>query len=236
MRQASIELRVGNERFRTVTEQTDTWHSFSFGTHYDPDNTGFGRLIAHNEDRLVAGGGYDEHRHAGLEIVTWVLSGTLAHTDSAGHDGLVGPGRVQRLSSGSGVDHAERATADAPVHLVQMWLTPDTPDAAPSYQLGEVTPEALAADWVAVASGGRAEAAVRLDVDNVTLWVTRLPAGSSRPLPPGEHRHLFVARGAVSLSGAGALAAGDAARISGPGEWTLTGQRDTEVLVWESSR
>ncbi len=240
MRQASIELRAGTERFRTVTEQTETWHSFSFGAHYDPGNVAFGSLIAHNEDHLVAGGGYAEHRHAGLEILTWVLSGALAHTDSAGHDGVVTRGLVQRLSSGSGVEHAERATTDAPVHLVQMWLTPDTPTAEPSYQLAPVRIDDLIRGWVSVASETRTDAAVRIDVRGATLWATLLRAGGTRALPVADRLHIFVATGVVTVSGApgGAwsLVAGDALRLVEPPALILTAEQDAEILVWELPR
>ncbi len=88
-----------------------TRHAFSFGAHYDPDNVGFGSLLAHNDERLSSGRGFDDHPHRDTEIVTWVLSGSLLHEDSTGHTGIVSPGAVQRLSAGSGVVHAERNDA-----------------------------------------------------------------------------------------------------------------------------
>src|SRR5919107_4408138 len=85
----TIEVHLADSRFRTVTEGTDTRHSFSFGTHYDPANVGFGPLLVHNDDRVRTGAGYPDHPHADAEILTWVLDGSLVHADSTGHHGVV---------------------------------------------------------------------------------------------------------------------------------------------------
>ena len=94
--------------------------------HYDPDNVGFGSLVCHDDHLLGPGVGFDEHPHRDLEIVTWVLSGALQHSDSSGHTGVVRPGEVQVLSAGSGVTHSEIAGPDGPTRFVQAWLTPDS--------------------------------------------------------------------------------------------------------------
>ena len=107
-----IDYRVARERFRTDAEGRTTWHSFSFGAHYDPGNVGFGSLVAHNDELLPPGTGYPDHPHTDLEIVTWVLSGALRHRSTAG-SGSIGPGQVQRLSYGSGVVHSEVADSAA---------------------------------------------------------------------------------------------------------------------------
>ena len=96
-----IEYRPAQDRFRTEAEGRTTWHSFSFGAHYDPHNIGFGSLVAHNDELLPPGTGYAEHPHTDLEIVTWVLSGALRHTSTVG-SAVIGPGQVQRLSAGAG--------------------------------------------------------------------------------------------------------------------------------------
>src|SRR3954452_10402437 len=102
------EIRDAAGRFLTPGEGVSTRHSFSYGAHYDPDNVGFGPLIAINTETLEAGGGYDAHRHADVEIVTWVLEGALHHEDSTGHSGTITSGVAQRLSAGPGVEHTER--------------------------------------------------------------------------------------------------------------------------------
>ena len=101
-----LQVQRAGERFVTEVEGIVTQHAFSFGQHYDPANTGFGTLLAHNDERLLSGRGFDDHPHRDTEIVTWVLSGSLLHQDSTGEVGIVHPGLAQRLSAGSGVVHA----------------------------------------------------------------------------------------------------------------------------------
>src|SRR4051794_15086574 len=138
MMQMTVEIRRGTERFLTRSEGHFTRHSFSFGSHYDPDNVSFGPLVCHDDHRLKAGAGFPEHEHRDVEIVTWVLSGSLLHEDSAGHSGVVRPGEVQVLSAGSGVTHSEIAGPEGQVRFVQAWLTATEPGTAPSYAVTPV--------------------------------------------------------------------------------------------------
>lgn len=110
-------------------------HAFSFGPHYDPDNLRFGAVIACNEERLAPGAGFDEHPHSHTEIVTWVVEGELTHLDSAGHESVVRPGDVQRLSAGGGVRHVERNDGTEPLTFVQIWLAPLEPGGDPAYEV-----------------------------------------------------------------------------------------------------
>jgi quercetin 2,3-dioxygenase len=241
VRAETIEVRRAGARFRTRTDGTDTWHSFSFGAHYDPQNVGFGPLLVHNDEWLQTGAGYPDHPHRDAEILTWVLEGSLVHEDSAGNRGLVVPGLAQRMSAGSGVVHAERNDAfrldptrpAAPVRFVQMWLRPDTSGGPSSYQSRELDLGDLDAGWLPVGSGRHPDAAVRLNSAGSTLWVTRLDAGMSRLLPGGASQHVYLASGEVEVSSVGRLAAGDALRLTGGGQLRLTGVYAAELLVWE---
>ncbi|WP_246212679.1 pirin family protein, partial [Streptomyces abyssomicinicus] len=112
-----------------------TRHSFSFGPHYDPDNLGFGPLIACNEERLEPGAGFDEHPHRHVEIITWVLEGALTHRDSGGRERTVRPGDLQHLSAAAGVRHVERNDGSVPCRFLQMWLTPRAAGGEPAYTL-----------------------------------------------------------------------------------------------------
>ncbi len=243
MAQASIELRRAETRFVTRTSWATTWHSFSFGEHYDPDNVTFGPLMVSNDDRVQSGAGYADHPHADAEIVTWVLSGSLVHADSAGNGGIVYPGLAQRMSAGSGIVHAERndaytldpARSADPVHFVQMWLRPDEPGGTPSYQQREVVLTDLSAAWVPVASGRVADAAIRIGSAGATLWVTRLESGEERQLPAAPQLHAYLAAGEIDVESVGRLTAGDALRISGETELRLDGQSPAELLVWTVS-
>jgi redox-sensitive bicupin YhaK (pirin superfamily) len=228
-----IDVRRGAERFTTRGDGLTTRHSFSFGAHYDPGNVGFAVLVAHNDDLVQPGRGYDLHPHRDLEIVTWLLEGSLVHRDSSGHSGVLRPGLVQRLSAGSGVLHSERNDAgpQVPTRFVQMWLRPDEPGADPSYAHRDVGD---GDGLVPLVSGVRGlDAAVGIGTSGSALHLARLGPGGSVSLPDAPRLHVFVARGAVTLEGAGRLEEGDAARFTAQGGPVMTSVTAAEVLVWQ---
>jgi len=162
----TVEVRRGADRGRTTLPGIETRHAFSFGAHHEPGNTHHGLLLAHNEDRIAPGAGYDTHAHRDSEIVTWVLAGSLAHADSAGHTGVLRAGGVGRMSAGRGVEHSERHAErdpDAPaLHLVQCWLVPDEPGAAPDHEQRDLS-AALADGGVLLLDGGLQGAAMVME-------------------------------------------------------------------------
>jgi redox-sensitive bicupin YhaK (pirin superfamily) len=227
---ARIDVRRGVDRFETRIDWLVSRHSFSYGPHYDPANTRFGALVSSNDDVLAVGAGFPEHPHRDLEIVSWVVEGALEHSDSSGGAGVLRPGMVGRLSTGSGVRHVEANVASGPTRYVQMWLLPDA-DGPASYVTADVSPALAGGGLVTVASGER-PAPVGLRC-KATLLVGRLPAGASVALPLADLLHVFVATGSVSMPGvAELLGDGDAVRITGPCTADLTAAADAEVLVW----
>lgn len=229
-----IDVRRAADRFTTTTDWLTSRHSFSFGPHYDAGNIGHAVLVAHNDDVVAPGTGYDTHAHTDLEIVTWVLDGSLVHEDSHGHSGVIGPGLTQRMTAGRGVLHSERNDepgTTTPTRFVQMWLRPDEPGLVPSYaqyDVGAVT------GLVPLVSGIRGlDAAVRIHTTGAALHVARLAPTEATGLPEAPRLHVFVARGHVDLEGAGRLEEGDAARFTGDGGPTVTAVGDAEVLVWQ---
>jgi redox-sensitive bicupin YhaK (pirin superfamily) len=221
-----IEYRAAQERFRTDAEGRTTWHSFSFGAHYDPRNVGFGSLVAHNDELLPPGTGYADHPHVDLEIVTWVLSGALRHTSTVG-TGVIGPGQVQRLSAGTGVVHSEVADGGEHTRFLQAWVRPDEPDRRPDYLSGEV---GLGEGWTLVA-GGEGRGVVPLAARGVSLHATELAAGARLALPEAARLHVFVAHGRAML-GERLLEPGDAARLADEGGRAVTAERDAHLVVW----
>ncbi|KXO96632.1 quercetin 2,3-dioxygenase [Tsukamurella tyrosinosolvens] len=215
-------------------------HCFSFGDHYDPDNTHHGVLLACNAEQVAAGTGFDTHPHRAVEIVTWVLSGSLVHQDSEGHAGLVHPGLAQRMSAGTGVLHSERNDrpdpAGADVRFVQMWVLPDEPGGAPSYEQHEVDADLTAGGLVPVASGDPAQdAAIRIGSRGATLFAARLAPGDAVDLPDAPFGHLYLADGAVlaeSSTGPVDLADGDSLRTVGDGRRVTAGPAGAEFLFW----
>lgn len=227
----SVDVRRGTSRFFTREAGRRTAHSFSFGSHYDPDNVGFGPMLCHDDHLMRGGAGFTDHPHAQLEIVTWVISGALVHTASTGAPVTVGPGEVAVLSAGSGVQHSEVADATAgPTRFVQTWLRPDADGTTPSYVVAPVTP-APGQLVPAVSADGSAPASV--GTTGATLQVGVLDAGQAVTLPDAPLQHVFVATGSLARSSlAEPLSAGDAFRITDRPGLTVTAAAPTQLLVW----
>lgn len=251
MTTATLDVRrADRDRLHTRLRWLDSHHSFSFGHHWDPDNTHFGLLLVNNDDVIAPGTGFDTHPHRDMEIVSWVLRGQLVHQDSEGHNGLIYPGLAQRMSAGRGILHSEkndswRLTGGSehstdhrePVHLVQMWVVPDETGTDPGYEQLEIDDAALRGQLTPIASGlarHDGAAAIRIGQRDAALLGARLDPGASVTLPDAPYVHLFVPRGTVTLEGAGALETGDAVRITGNGGQRVTAGPDgAEILVWE---
>lgn len=240
-----FDVRRAHDRFASRYSWLDSKHSFSFSHHYDPANTHHGVLLVNNDDIVLAGAGFDTHPHRDMEIVTWVLEGSLVHQDSEGNTGVIYPGLAQRMSAGTGILHSEKNDAwrqgvgeahDQPVRFVQMWVLPDERGIDPGYEQLDIGDELARGGLVPVASGmdrHASETAIRIQNRFAALHAARLASGQSVTVPDAPFSHVFVARGTVELEGAGALAEGDAVRLTGTGGQRLTPSGDAEVLIWE---
>jgi quercetin 2,3-dioxygenase len=231
----TVEIRRAADRAVTETSWLNSRHSFSFGDYYDPRNTYHGVLLVNNDDIVEPAAGFDAHSHRDMEIVTWVLNGSLAHRDSAGNHGVVYPGLAQRMSAGSGILHSEKNdSATEPVRFVQMWVLPDVSGIAPSYQQHEIADDLLDGHLVTIASGmARHEAAITIHNRSAALHGARLRPGNGFELPAAPYMHLFVARGRLGLDGVGELSEGDAVRFTASTGPRLTAREPSEILVWE---
>ena len=235
---AKVEIRRAAARAVTTTSWLHSKHSFSFGDHYDPTNTHHGVLLVNNDDVVQPGAGFDSHPHRDMEIVTWVLDGSLAHRDSAGNSGVVYPGLAQRMSAGTGILHSEMndSTTD-PVRFIQMWVAPDVSGIAPGYQQSEIADELLDGRLATIASGMPGhDAAITIHNRSAALRGARLDSGQSLELPAAPYLHLFVARGALTMQGAdndAELAEGDAVRFTTANGIRVMADRPSEILVWE---
>ncbi|MCO5995598.1 pirin family protein [Actinoallomurus rhizosphaericola] len=240
-----IDVRRADDRFKTEIGWLDSKHSFSFGHHHDPRNTHHGLLLVNNDDVVTPGMGFETHPHRDMEIVTWVLRGSLVHQDSTGHNGVIYPGLAQRMSAGTGILHSEKNDSwhlqgerhDEPVHFVQMWVVPDEAGITPGYEQLEIDEKLLSSGaLVPVASGMErhdGEAAIRIKNRYAALYAARLAPGQTAELPDAPFLHLFVARGAVNLEDAGPLGTGDAVRFTAVGGQRVTATEPAEILVWE---
>jgi quercetin 2,3-dioxygenase len=229
-----IDIRRADERFATKIDWLDSKHSFSFGPHYDPANTRHGLLLVNNDDIVRAGTGFGTHPHRDMEIVTWVLSGSLEHRDSEGNHGIILPGHAQRMSAGTGIRHSEHnASSTEDVHFLQMWVPPDTAGIRPGYEQLDISDEIASGALVPIASGRRHDGAITIHQRDAVLWGARLAAGSRVDVPDDRHVHVFVARGSGTLDPEGRLETGDAARLTAANGLTFTaGDVGAEVLIW----
>lgn len=241
----TVDIRRAHDRFHTTISWLDSKHSFSFGHHHDPVNTHHGLLLVSNDDVVLPGAGFETHPHRDMEIVTWVLEGSLVHQDSEGNTGVIYPGLAQRMSAGTGILHSEKNDAwrqgvgddhEEPVRFIQMWVVPDQRGIQPGYEQLEIGDELLRGGLVTVASGMEQhadDAAIRIQNRYAALHAARMQAGEAIEVPDAPFAHVFVARGAVELDGAGPLSEGDAVRLTGVGGQALTAAGDAEVLIWE---
>ena len=240
-----IDIRRAGDRFKTRIGWLDSKHSFSFGHHRDPENTHHGLLLVNNDDIVTPGAGFETHPHRDMEIVTWVLQGSLVHQDSEGNKGVIYPGLAQRMSAGTGILHSEKNDAwragvgeehDEPVRFIQMWVVPDERGIQPGYEQLEIADQLLRGGLVPVASGMDAhagDAAIRIKNRFAALHAARMTPADVVTIPDAPYVHLFVARGTVDLEDAGTLAEGDAVRLTGVGGQTITAIDDAEILLWE---
>jgi redox-sensitive bicupin YhaK (pirin superfamily) len=232
----TVDYRPAERRFHTTISWLDSWHSFSFGPHYDPKNTHHGLLLVCNDDVVAGGGGFDTHPHRDMEIVTWVLDGALTHRDSEGNEGTITRDVAQRMSAGTGIRHSEvNASATERVHLLQMWVPPDTNGLAPGYEQrdigGDITPDEL----FPLASGRERDAAITINQRDATLWIARLSANASIAVPAAPFVHVLVASGDAHLGDGRELYQGDALRLTHEGTFEVTaGLGGAELVIWET--
>ena len=218
-----------------------SFHSFSFADYYDPARMGFGALRVINEDKIAPGTGFGTHGHRDMEIISYVLSGELAHKDSMGNgeqgaanSGVVRPGDVQRMSAGTGVMHSEFNHAkDQTTHFLQIWIQPDRRGIAPSYEQKHFDAASKRGKLRLVAANDGAEGAVTIHAD------ARLYAGlfdgaeaAELSLAPGRVVYVHLVRGALTANGQ-ALTAGDALQLRDTAQLSLAAGQDAEVLVFD---
>ena len=242
----SIELRPADERGLSSTDWLCSRHSFSYGDYYDPTNLSFGVLVACNDDELAAGRGFGLHRHADLEIVTWMVSGQLRHQHDDGRGGVgrtLTAGMAQCLSAGAGVEHAEHASEAGPARYLQMWLRPSVPALQPVYASHDFA-AMTSGRWTPIASGlPDSVAPLRLRQLDAELHAVRLAPGQQVLVPIAPLAHLQVSYGRVVVEEAGRggagrvegvseLAQGDALRVTGATALRLRAVQRSELLLW----
>jgi len=229
-----IALRPATERGHANHGWLDSHHSFSFADYYDPDQMGFGPLRVINEDRVEPGKGFGTHGHRDMEILSYVLEGSLSHRDNMGNGSVIVPGDVQRMSAGRGVLHSEyNPSATARVHFLQIWIEPNQRGIPASYEQAHVTAEAKRGKFALLAAPAGEGGAVLLHQDaRVYAALVDGVETVSHALASGRRAYVHVARGAVEVNGR-ALGPGDAVRLEDEVAVTLAHGHDAEVLLFD---
>ena len=209
-------------------------HSFSFAAYYDPQHMGWGNLRVINEDRIAPGTGFGTHSHRDMEIISYVLSGELAHKDTLGNVRGIPPGDVQRMSAGTGVQHSEfnHAPNDT-THFLQIWIEPNMTGMAPSYEQKTFSDSEKRGALRLVASSDGAQGSVTIHAD-ARVYAGLLDGAQTVELALNSNRKSYVhlVRGELDVNGH-RLNAGDAALMEGESRLALGGGKDAEVLVFD---
>jgi len=229
-----IRIRKAEQRGHFDFGWLSTYHTFSFGDYYDPSHMGFRSLRVINEDVVQRGRGFPRHGHRDMEIFTYILQGALQHRDSMGNGSIIRPGDVQRMSAGTGVTHSEsNASADEPVHLLQIWIVPAEEGIVPGYEEKRFPEDEKRNKLRLIISPDAAEGSVKIHQDaRVYASVLEPNHELSHALQSGRHAWLQVAAGSVKLNDI-QLKQGDGAAVSQETSVTVAAQETAEVLLFD---
>ena len=232
----TMTLRKAQERGFTDLGWLQSGHSFSFGDYYDPAHRGFGPLRVINDDIVAPGKGFGMHPHDNMEIITWVLSGTLEHKDSMGNGGIIRPNEAQHMSAGTGILHSEfNPSKTDPVHLLQIWIMPDTRHVTPRYAQKNFAPGLRHNAFQLIASSTGRDGSIPIYQD-ADMWVGDFN-GPGRFTAKGTNRKIWVqvARGEITL-GALTLKAGDGVAIEGEATLNIHQAKNAQIIVFDMDR
>lgn len=229
-----LTLRKSQSRGRADHGWLKSNHSFSFADYYDPDHTGWGNLLVINEDVIAPGTGFGTHGHRDMEIISYVLSGQLAHQDSMGNIKGIPPGDVQRMSAGTGVRHSEFNHAEGETtHFLQIWITPKQKGITPGYEQKTIPAEKKRGALCLVASPDGAQDSVAMNAD-AALYAGLFDGEEKAELilNPARKAYVHLIRGELEVNGQ-RISSGDAFKIENESKITVANGKDAEVLVFD---
>ncbi len=229
-----LTIRRADERGHATRDWLESYHSFSFGDYYDPDHMGVSVLRVINEDYIQPDSGFPTHPHRNMEIVTYMLSGELAHRDSMGNGSTIGAGEVQRMSAGTGVRHSEvNPSLEKQAHLLQIWLLPKEQGIEPGYEQKYFSAEEKQGRLRLLVSDDGREGAITAHTDT-SLYAALLEPGEniSQCLNGDRMAYVHVIRGIVNINGQ-QLEHGDAATLVDEMHLTLNANENSEILLFD---
>ncbi len=234
VRMPMIRIRRSEDRGHANHGWLDTYHTFSFAGYHDPAHMGFRTLRVLNQDRIDAGTGFGAHPHRDMEIISYVLEGSLRHRDSLGNEAIIRPGEVQRMTAGTGVVHSEmNASTTEPAHFLQIWITPRQAGLPPSHDQRAFDLDVKGGSLRLVASPDGKEDSVTIHQD-ARVYAGRIAAGTTGHVDLDRARHgwVHVARGSIRM-GEDALGPGDGAAVTDETRLDFDAIEDAEVLVFD---
>ena len=228
-----MKILKANERGHASHGWLDTYHTFSFADYHDRQWSGYRTLRVINDDLVMPGEGFGTHPHRDMEIITYILSGSLEHKDSMGNGRVIRTGEFQYMAAGTGVQHSEFNPApDEAVHLLQIWIMPDHRGAKPAYA-EKSAQEIPSGSWQLITSktGRNNSMVINQDAD---LWLAKLQPKQAveHTLGAGRHAWLHVAEGEVTLNGQ-TLSGGDAAALDEKSTLNLVATKPSQVLLFD---
>ena len=229
-----ITIRESRQRGHFDHGWLNTFHTFSFDQYYDPRYMGFRQLRVINEDFVAAGRGFPMHGHRDMEIITYILEGALQHEDSMGNGSVIRPGDVQRMTAGTGVRHSEKnASSDESVHLLQIWILPETVGLEPGYEQKAFTEDERRGTLRLIASNSGRDGSVTVHQD-VSVFASILGEGESVKYDMDQARYgwIQVARGSIAVNGQPA-GQGDGAIVMGESSLEITAEQSAELLLFD---
>jgi redox-sensitive bicupin YhaK (pirin superfamily) len=229
-----LAMRKSGDRGHANHGWLDSYHSFSFGGYYDPRHMGVSNLRVINDDTVAPGGGFAEHGHNDMEIISYVLEGALEHKDSMGNGSVIRPGDVQRMSAGTGVTHSEYNHSSAePVHFLQIWLQPNAHGVEPAYDQKRFPIEDRRGRWVLLVSPDGRDGSIATHQDAL-LFGSLLASGESLEYRFSADRqgYLHLARGRLRV-GQVTMEQGDGLRLQKHGLLALQGIEEAEILLFD---
>ena len=229
-------IRQAAERGHTDIGWLKSYHSFSFGGYYDQRHMGFRSLRVINDDRIAAGRGFPTHPHRDMEIISYVLHGSLQHKDSTGKGAIITPNDIQMMSAGTGITHSEyNPSATDSNHFLQIWIEPAIRGVRPRYSDNVVKPGDKRNVWKLIAGPDDSGASVGIYQD-ARIYASQLQAGVSLEYTLERNRHawLQVATGEITVNGT-TLKGGDAVASSRATALHVTAAQDADVLLFDLS-
>lgn len=229
-----LQVRKSEERGVGDHSWLQSRHSFSFAGYYDPKHMGFRSLRVINEDRIIGGSGFGDHSHRNMEIISYVISGALEHKDSMGHQTVIHPGEVQKMSAGTGVVHSEfNQSKEDMAHFLQIWIVPDQKETEPHYGQKSFAAELEEQPLVLALSKDGRSGSIKI-LQDADIYLSRLNEGQELKIKVRPNRGVWIQmiKGSIDVNGI-ELKSSDGASTTNESELTIMAKQKSEWILFD---